>query len=79
MNRTTDGRAQLCSLWVGLVSRERGAHVVVRGPPVLPGRYQVLVLAERPEEVGPLEGMEAVEDPRKFGRVWGRVYRTASR
>src|SRR5262249_15632419 len=53
VNRTTGVRAQLCSLWVGMVSRERGTEVVVRGPPRRPGG-EVLVLAERPEEVGPL-------------------------
>src|SRR5262249_34968615 len=78
VNRTTGGRAQLCSLWVGGVSRERGSEVVVRGPPSQPGG-EVLVLAERPEEVGPLEGMAPLDGPRHFGRVWGRVYRSAAR
>jgi hypothetical protein len=77
VNRTTGGRAQLCSLWVELVTRERGADVVVRGNAMRPGPHRVLVLAERAEEVGPREGLVPVGDPRRFGAVWGRAYRTA--
>ena len=77
VNRTTGGRVQLCSLWVELVTRERGADVVVRGNGLRPGPHRVLVLAERPEEVGPREGLVPLDDPRRFGAVWGRAYRPA--
>ena len=77
VNRTSGGRVQLCSLWVELVTRERGAAVVVRGNGMRPGPHRVLVLAERPEEVGPREGLVPLDDPRRFGVVWGRAYRTA--
>jgi hypothetical protein len=77
VNRTTGGRVQLCSLWVELVTRERGADVVVRGNRMRPGPHRVLVLAERPEEVGPRQGLVPLDDPRRFGAVWGRAYRSA--
>ena len=77
MNRTTGGRFQICSLWVAMVTRERGADVVVRGARNdRPGSRVVLVLTERPEEVGPREGLIPLEEPRRFGAVWGRPYRT---
>ena len=77
VNRTTGGRFQICSLWVAMVTRERGADVVVRGARNdRPGSRVVLVLTERPEEVGPREGLIPLEEPRRFGAVWGRPYRT---
>jgi hypothetical protein len=79
VNETATARVQICNLWVMLLTRERGADVVVRGHGTRPGPHDVLVLTERPEGVGDREGLVPLAGPRRFGAVWGRTYRTLDR
>jgi hypothetical protein len=79
VNETAPSRTQICNLWVKLLARQRGADVLVRAHGTRPGPHEVLVLAERPAEVGMREGLVPLDGPRQFGTVWGRAYRTADR
>lgn len=77
VNETSASRVQVCNLWVKLFARERAADVLVRAHGTRTGPHQVLVLTERQEDVGPREGLQPLEDARRFGPIWGRSYRTA--
>jgi hypothetical protein len=79
INETAAARVQVCNLWVKLLARQRGADVWVRAHGTRPGPHEVLVLTERPEELGAREGLVPLDGPQQFGVLWGRTYRTADR